>query len=106
MKTAITFRQMQSSEAIKDFIHERIGKLDKYKHSAKEAHVILSVERYLQVAEVVLSAKNFHAAGKASTGDMYASIDEAIGKVEKTLKRHHDKRIKAKTHPAINNQTV
>ncbi len=98
MKTTITFRQIQSSEAVKDFVNDRLAKLDRYQHKAKEAHVILSTERYLQVAEVVLSAKEFKARGKASTQDMYASIDGAVGKVEKTLKRHHDKKIKSKTH--------
>ncbi len=98
MKTAITFRQMNSSDAIKAYVTERLEKLDRYHLKAMEAHAILSMERYLQVAEIVLSAKDFKATGKSSTNDMYTSIDDAISKAEKTLKRHHDKKVKAKTH--------
>lgn len=98
MKVSITFRHMKSSPAIKDYIKERLIRLDRYEHKAKDVHVILSMERYLHVAEVVLSAKKFRAQGKASTEDMYMSIDDAIAKVEKTLRRHRDKKIRAKTH--------
>jgi putative sigma-54 modulation protein len=98
MKTNITFRKISSSEALKNHVLECIQKLDRYKHNATEAHVILAMERYLQVAEIVLTGKQFRALGKAATQDMYASIEEAISKVEKTLKRHHDKKIKEKSH--------
>jgi putative sigma-54 modulation protein len=96
MKTTITFRHMKSSTAVKDFVNEHLERLDRYFEKAKEAHVILSVEKYMQNAEVVLTAKGVRATGKSSTQDMYASIDEAIAKVEKALKRHHDKLVKTR----------
>jgi len=91
---------MDSSEAIKVFVEEQIARLEKYAEKAMEAHVILSVEKYMQVAEVVLTAKGIRATGTASTSDLYASIDEAIGKVQKSLKKHHDKKVKGKNPPS------
>lgn len=104
MKITITFRHMKSSAAIKDFVKEHLDRLDRYFEKAKEAHVILSVEKYMQIAEVVLTAKGVRATGKSATRDMYASIDGAVEKVEKTLKRHHDKVVKTRndrTQPAL-----
>ncbi|HLG19418.1 MAG TPA: ribosome-associated translation inhibitor RaiA [Bdellovibrionota bacterium] len=98
MKSMITFRHMAASPAVKEFVTERLEKLDRFGNKGKEAHVILETEKYMHHAEVVLSSKNFKARGKASTGDMYASIEEAITKVEKSLRKHHDKSVKAKNH--------
>lgn len=99
MKLTITFRHMKSSPTVKEFVEDHLARLDRYSEKAKEAHVILSVEKYMQNAEVVLTAKGLRATGTASTRDMYASIDEAIEKVEKTLKRHHDKIVKTRNDP-------
>ena len=96
MKTTITFRHMKSSTTIKDFVKEHLDRLDRYFEKSKEAHVILSVEKYMQIAEVVLTAKGVRATGKSATQDMYTSIDEAVSKVEKVLKRHHDKIVKTR----------
>jgi putative sigma-54 modulation protein len=94
MKTTITFRHMDSSTAVKDFVNEHLGRLDRYFESAKEAHVILTVEKYMQIAEIVFTAKGVRATGKVSSEDMYNSITGAVDKVEKALKRHHDKIVK------------
>ena len=97
MKTTITFRHMQPSEALKGYVNERLTKLDRYVRNSAEAHVILNVEKSVHSAEVVVASKGVRAQGRLGTQDMYASIDGAIEKVEKTLKRHHDKRITAKS---------
>jgi len=106
MKVSITFRHIQASDALKNFVNERMDRLDKYGRKSKEAHVILSTERHNHNAEVVLSSKGIKATGKASTPDMYSSIEEAIGKVEKALRRHHDKIIRSKTHASRESLTV
>ncbi|MCB0308547.1 MAG: ribosome-associated translation inhibitor RaiA [Bdellovibrionales bacterium] len=101
MNINITFRQMKSSDAIKDHINQRMAKLEKYKDKATEAHVVLSTEKYLHNAEVVFSAKAFQVTAKSSTNDMYASIDDVVTKLEKNIKKHHAKKAKLKTHPKI-----
>lgn len=98
MSLNITFRQMKSSDAIKDHINEKITRLEKYKDKATEAHVILSTEKYLHNAEIIFSAKQFQLTAKSSTDDMYTSIDEAFSILEKNIKKHHAKKTKAKSH--------
>jgi putative sigma-54 modulation protein len=89
---------MHPSSAMKEHISQRLLRLDKFVHNASEAHVILTVGKNSHDAEVVVSAKGVHAQGTHSSLDMYASIDGAIEKVAKTLKRHHDKKISEKEH--------
>lgn len=92
MKKSITFRRMESSEALKTHAFEKIDKLKKYGNTVSEAHITLSVEgNSRHLAEINYSAKQVNAIGKAETTDMYASIDEAISKIEKTIRRNHDR---------------
>lgn len=100
MKTTITFRHIPSSDAVKNFVHQRLEKLAKYSTKETEAHVILSIEKHLHNAEIVLHTKGVRATGKGSTNDMYASIETATDKVEKAMRRHHDKKTRSKSAPA------
>ena len=99
MSLNITFRKIKSSDAIKEYIHQKYEKLEKYRDKATEAHVILSTEKYMHHAEIVFSAKQFQVAAKSSTNDMYTSIDDAFDKLTKNIKKHHAKKNKAKVHP-------
>lgn len=98
MNVNITFRQIKSSDAIKDHVNQKLAKLEKYKDKDTEAHVILSTEKYLHNAEIIFSAGPFQATAKSSSSDMYASIDDVVNKLEKNIKKHHAKKTKAKVH--------
>lgn len=91
MKKNITFRHMDSSDALKEHAFEKLKKLDKYNIAAGEASVTLKVDGHRHIAEVNFSAKQFKTVGSADTGDMYASIDEAVNKIELSIKKHNDK---------------
>jgi putative sigma-54 modulation protein len=97
MKTNITFRHIESTPAIKEFAQERLQRLEKFAKGL-EVHLILTLEKRTHVAEVVISSNGIQAQGKASTSDMYTSIEGAIEKVEKILRRRHDKVTREKTH--------
>ena len=93
MKTAITFRNMQASDPMKDHVNERLERLDRYMSKPGDAHVVLRVEKNHHFAEIVITGKGITAKGEATTQDMYAAFEEAADKVEKTLRRHHDKKV-------------
>ncbi len=92
MKVSITFRHMEPSDILKQYVTEKLDKLDKLVRKPTEAHVVLSVEKHNRIADVTLSAKDLTARGEAVSDDMRASIDGAVKKVEKTLARHKEKK--------------
>ena len=91
MQVNITFRGMDSTEALKNHLKQRIEHVEKFFDRAVEAHVVLSLERYLHHADLSLQAGHFLLRGKAKSEDMYKSIDEAMEKIERQLKRYKDK---------------
>ena len=92
MQVNITFRNMFATDALRNHVQDKLGKVvGKYLDKVTEAHVTLSLERYLHHADVNLHAGHFHVRGKEKSEDMYASIDMAIDKIEKQLKKHKER---------------
>lgn len=92
MQISVTGRHMEITEAIRSHVH------DKAEHALIEfpevlsVHMILQIEKYRHLAEVVVQASHHvHVDAREDSNDMYASIDGALEKAAKQLRRHHDK---------------
>lgn len=92
MKTTITFRQLEPTEALKSHIEERMSKLEKFVGKSTEAHVVLSTERYLHIAEIKLPLKGSLLRVTQKSEDMYQSIEGAIEKIQKSLTKLRNKK--------------
>src|SRR5438132_48701 len=92
MQVNITFRNMFATDALRNHVQDKLGTVvDKYLDKVTEAHVTLSLERYLHHADINLHAGHFHVRGKEKSEDMYASIDMACDKIERQLKKYKDR---------------
>lgn len=91
MQTSVTFRHMNASDTLRDHALTKSLRMTKYFDEAAEAHVVLSTERYLHKAEVNILAHGMTICGKELSSDMYNSIDRAMEKIEKQIKRYRQK---------------
>lgn len=92
MRISVTFRHVEPSQALREYAEEKVGKLEKIVNRSFDANVILSVEKYRNIAEVLLSAKGISVKAMEETDDLYSAIDLVIDKVEKQVKKHREKR--------------
>jgi len=91
MQTDITFKNMDSSDALKDYALKRLSKMDKYIDRTAEAHVVLSVEKRRHKADVTLTANSAKINAVEITEDLYAAIDMVMDKLERQIKKHKEK---------------
>ncbi|MGZ6029245.1 MAG: ribosome hibernation-promoting factor, HPF/YfiA family [Myxococcaceae bacterium] len=91
MHLAITFRNFEASESLKDHTRERLERLVKNLDRACTAHVVLSLERHLHHADLTLSTGPLVVRAKHATVDMMASIDAAVDCLEEQLRRDKDR---------------
>ena len=91
MKISVTFRNTEGENWHKEYVDERLGKMKKYIDRPVEAHVVLSVEKFRNVAEVNLMADGLNVNAKEESKDMHLAIDNAIEKIERQLKKHKEK---------------
>ena len=93
MQIAVNFRHMESSEAVRTYVEEKLSRVKKYIGEPIDAQVVLSVQKKIHHrAEVTLVAKGLTMKSAEETGDMYAAIDLMVDKIERQLKRHKEKR--------------
>ncbi len=97
MQLSVTFKQLDSSESIKEHLAEKINKLDKLLDNPAEANAVLSVEKFRHLAEISISGDKLNINAKEETGDIYSSIDAAVDKLEKQLKKSKEKIKKHRT---------
>src|SRR5688500_447585 len=92
MKCSVTFRHMKTSEPIREYAEEKVDKLSKLIDNGGEAHVTLSVEKHLHCAHIELMTHgSLRIRGEEKSEDMYASIELAVEKIIKQVKRYRSK---------------
>ncbi|XXF79140.1 ribosome-associated translation inhibitor RaiA [Myxococcaceae bacterium GXIMD 01537] len=91
MQLNITFRQFGSSDALKEYAREKVERVNRLLDRAGEAHVVLSLERHLHHADITIHSGAWVLRGRDKSEDMYASIDLAMDKIERQLRRYKDK---------------
>jgi putative sigma-54 modulation protein len=87
----VTFRRIEPTDAIHDYAVEKIDKAGKYLYRDFSAEVILTTEKFWQVAEIRVSGEKQTVVGTARTEDMYSAIDGAMDKVTEQLRRRKDR---------------
>jgi len=87
-------RNVEVTEALKDYIAKRVGKVEKYLDNIREAQVTLAVERGFHRVEVTIPVNGIILRGEESTPDMYASVDLVVEKLEKQVQKHKGRLIK------------
>jgi putative sigma-54 modulation protein len=92
MKCSVTFRHIKPSDPIREFAEEKVDKLSKLIERGGEAHVTLSVEKHLHCAHVeFLTDGSLRLRGEDKSEDMYASIENAVEKIIRQVKRYRSK---------------
>lgn len=92
MHISVTGRHVKITDTMKEHAYAQVERhLIKYDR-IEDIHIILEVEKYRQIAEIVVQAKNhIRIEAEACSEDMYASIDKAVEKAAKQLQKQRDK---------------
>jgi putative sigma-54 modulation protein len=91
MHIDITFKNIEPSEALKDYAKKKLTKIARFIDKPAEAHVILSVQKIRHKAEVTLNADGVIINAIEITEDLYSAIDIVMDKIEKQVKKHKEK---------------
>ena len=90
MQLDITFKNIHSSDALKDYASKRFSKLAKYIDRPTEVHVVLSVEKRRHKADITVNADGVTINAVEITEDMYSAIDMVMDKLERQIKKHKE----------------
>ncbi len=102
METTFTFRNLETSEALKTLMLKKLRRLDKYLIKPTKAHIIFNVERFQHQVEITMNANGVQYVSHEKAPDMYRSIDGAVLKLQRQLSRYKE-RIKKHKNKARKN---
>ncbi|MCP4649871.1 MAG: ribosome-associated translation inhibitor RaiA [PVC group bacterium] len=91
MQVTITGRHFSVTQSLKEYIHKKVDRFNKYSSNIIETHVVLGVEKYRNFAEISVFGKQLKITEKKENETMYAAIDDVCTGLEKALSRHKDK---------------
>lgn len=91
LETTFTFRNLESTDALRTHALEKLERLNKYLLMPATAHCILKVEGARHEAEITINEKGGRYVGLDTSNDMYTSIDGAVDKIRKQITRRKER---------------
>lgn len=91
MQLHITGRHVEITDGIREHIYAKIERTLIDFPRVEDVRVVLDLQKLMHSAEVLVQGKNIHVEGNASSENMYTSIDEALEKAERQLRKLREK---------------
>lgn len=91
MQIDITGHHIDVTDSMRDYVNQKMERVERHFDIVSNAHVILTVEKQRQKAEASLMVKGSKVFAEAVDEDMYAAIDKLIDKLDRQVKKHKEK---------------
>ncbi|MHB0774378.1 ribosome hibernation-promoting factor, HPF/YfiA family [Halomonas sp. WWR20] len=91
MQVNITGHHVEVSDALRNYMNEKLARMERHYDNITLAHVMLSVEKERQQAACTLHVAGADLHADAQDNDMYAAIDALADKLDRQLVKHKEK---------------
>lgn len=91
MNLNITGHHVELTPAIREYVNTKLERVIRHFDNVTSVHVILSVEKLKQKAEVTLHVKGKDIFADSTDADLYAAIDLLADKLDRQVLKHKEK---------------
>lgn len=91
MKITIRGKNINVTEALKQYIEKRVGKFTKFLNELSEAIVTISTEKFTHKIDVLLKVNGHLIQAEGKTEDLYSAVDQVVEKLEKQILKYKEK---------------
>jgi putative sigma-54 modulation protein len=91
MNLNITGHHIEVTPAIREYVKGKLDRVLRHFDQVTSSHVILSVDKLQQKAEVTLHVKGKDLFADAIDADLYAAIDLVADKLDRQVVKHKEK---------------
>ena len=90
MEIIIHGDKLKITDAMNDYIEEKLAKLNKYLENGDRvrANVIVKVKNHEQRVEITIPMKSFILRSEETKDDFYAAVDKAVDKLERQIRKN------------------
>jgi putative sigma-54 modulation protein len=92
MQISTTARHCELDPAVREFAERRLERLERLARDIREAHLVVSAEKYRHTAEITLHLTRHEIVSREESTDAHAAIDRAAQQLETQLRRLKERR--------------
>ena len=93
MQISTTARHCELDPEVRQFAERRLGRLQRLARDLKEAHLIVTAEKYRHTAEITAKLKHREIVSREESTDLHAAIDRAADQLEEQLRHLKERRL-------------
>ena len=91
MQVNISGHQLDVTDALRDYVGEKLGRLERHFDRITNVQVTMTVEKLKQKIEATLHIAGGEVVANAEHEDMYAAVDELMDKLDRQVVKHKDR---------------
>jgi putative sigma-54 modulation protein len=91
MQLSVKGRNLEITPALRTYAEEKLSRLTRYLENIVTMHVVLSVAKHRQIAEVTLRVRDLTIRAEEESDDLYSSIDLVVEKLERQILRYKER---------------
>ena len=102
MEIKIRGEKIKITDAMRNYVEEKLGKLDKYLENSENvrANVIVKVKGHDNTVEITIPLKSFILRSEEKQDDFYAAVDLTIDKLGRQVRRNKERLMSKKVQPS------
>jgi len=91
MQISLSGHHVEITDSLRNYVNEKIERLDRHFDQALDIHVILTVEKLRHKAEATMHISGGNLYADDVQEDMYSAIDGLVDKLDRQGKKHKEK---------------
>jgi len=91
MQINLTGHHIEVTDSLRDYVNEKMAKLERHFDKVSNIHVILEVEGGRHKAEATVHMSGHDVFANCTEEDMYAAIDGLVDKLDRQVKKYKEK---------------
>lgn len=91
MQVSLTGHHVDVTDSMREYIHEKIQRLERHCDQALDIRVVFTVEKQRHKVEATMHVSGGNLFADNEEDDMYAAIDGMIDKLDRQGKKHNEK---------------
>jgi len=91
MQIELTGHHIEITDSLRDYVNEKMTRLERHFDKVSNIHVILEVEGVRHKAEATVHMSGHDVFANCTEDDMYAAIDHLVDKLDRQVKKRKEK---------------
>lgn len=91
MRVTINGHHVDITDALRDYVNNKMERLERHFDQVTNINVILSIEKLVQKAEATIPVNGSNIFANAENQDMYAAIDALVDKLDRQIIKRKEK---------------